>query len=75
MKQRTNYNLAIKITRLFWLSHRHQSEAKRQRERRLKLKEDISKVCAENKEAALLLRSFNRKEHERPRIEYRQSLK
>ena len=72
MKQRTNYNLAIKITRLFWLSHRDQSEAKRQRERRLKLKEDISKVCAENKEAALLLRSFNRKEHERPRIEYDQ---
>ena len=64
MKQRTNYNLAIKITRFFWLSHRNQS--------RLKLKEGISKVCVENKEAALLLRSFNRKEHERPRIEYDQ---
>ena len=54
------------------LSHRYQSEAKRQRERRLKLKEGISKVCEENKEAASLLRSFNRKEHGRPRIEYDQ---
>ena len=54
------------------LSHRYQSEAKRQRERRLKLKEGISKVCEENKEAASLLRSFNRKEHGKPRIEYDQ---
>ena len=54
------------------LSHRYQSEAKRQRERRLKVKEGISKVCEENKEAASLLRSFNRKENGRPRIEYDQ---
>ena len=54
------------------LFHRYQSEAKRQRERRLKLKEGISKVCEENKEAASLLRSFSRKEHGRPRIEYDQ---
>ena len=50
----------------------YQSEAKRQRERRLKLKKGISQVCGENKEAASLLRSFNGKEHERPRIEYDQ---
>ena len=54
------------------LFHRYQSEAKRQRERRLKLKEGISKICEENKEAVSLLRSFNRKEHGRPRIEYDQ---
>ena len=54
------------------LSHRYQSEAKRQRERRLKVKEGISKVCEENKEAASLLRSFSRKKHGRPRIEYDQ---
>ena len=73
MKQGTNYNLAIKITIFFFLlSHRYQTEAKRQRERRLKLKKGISKVCGENKEAASLLRSFNGKEHERPRIEYDQ---
>ena len=56
MKLDTNYNLAIKITRFFLISQRYQSEAKRQRERRLKLKEGISKVCEENKEAASLLR-------------------
>ena len=72
MKLDTNYNLAIKITRFFLISQRYQSEAKRQRERRLKLKEGISKVCEENKEVASLLRSFNRKEHGRPRIEYDQ---
>ena len=54
------------------LSHRYQSEAKRQRERRLKLKEGICKVCEKNKEGASLLRSFNRKEHGRPRIKYDQ---
>ena len=54
------------------LSHRYQSEAKRQTERRLKLKEGICKVCEENKEAASLLRSFNKKEHGRPRIKYDQ---
>ena len=54
------------------LSHRYQSEAKRQRELRLKPKESISKVCEENKEAESLLRSFKRNEHERPRIEYDQ---
>ena len=67
------YKLLISLSKLqdfFLLFHRYQSEAKRQRERRLKLKEGISKVCEENKEAASLLRSFNRKEHGRPRIEY-----
>ena len=72
MKQGTNYNFAIKITRFFLLSQRYQSEAKRQTECRLKLKEGISKVCEENKEATSLLRSLNRKEHGRPRIEYDQ---
>ena len=44
----------------------------RQNERRFKLKEGISKVCEENKEAASLLRLFNRKENGRPQIEYDQ---
>ena len=64
--------MLLKLQFFFLLSRRYQSEAKRQRERRLKLKEGISKVCEENKEAASLLRSFNRKEHGRPRIEYDQ---
>ena len=58
MKQRTTYNLAIKITRFFLLSHSYQREAKRQGEHRLKLKKSISKVCEENKEAASLLTLF-----------------
>ena len=61
-----------KLQEFFLLSNKYQSEAKRQRERRLKLKKGISQVCGENKEAASLLRSFNGKEHERPRIEYDQ---
>ena len=64
--------LLSKLQIFFLLSNRYQSEAKRQRERRLKLKEGISKICEENKEAVSLLRSFNRKEHGRPRIEYDQ---
>ena len=61
-----------KLQEFFLLSNKYQSEAKRQRERRLKLKKGINKVCEENKEAASLLRSFNGKEHGRPRIEYDQ---
>ena len=64
--------LLLKLQIFFLLSRRYQSEAKRQRERRLKLKEGISKVCEENKEAASLLRLFNRKENGRPQIEYDQ---
>ena len=54
------------------LPHRYQSEVKRQRERRLKLKEGIRKFGEENKEAASLFKSFNREEHGKPRIEYDQ---
>ena len=72
MKQGTNYTLAIKITRVFLPSNKYQSEAKRQRELRLKLKKGINKICEESKGVASLLRSFNGKEHRRSRIEYDQ---
>ena len=44
-------------------------EAKQQRKRRAKLRDNLNKVCEENPEATKLLKSFNRNVFGRPRAE------
>ena len=47
-------------------------ESERQKQTRQHLKDVIEKVCSSNKEAANVLKSFNRKQQGRPRIEAEQ---
>ena len=47
-------------------------ESKRQKQRRQDLKDGIENVCSSNKEAANVVKSFNRKQQRRQRIEAEQ---
>ena len=54
---------------LFLFDLRLQNEAERQRNRRAAMKQNIDKVCQENRHAATLLKSFSRGKSGRPFVE------